>query len=183
MEIGGSFCGFSAAQLWQDFYLWEHMLNEASAGLVGIVELGTASGGFAIYLETQAKYRGLEFATFDSIDPALDPVDHLFGRPTERRPVPPLPQFQKVELLKQGAAPEVLRCLDHGPVALLCDNGDKALEVSLYGPHLAEGSLCVVHDWQREFFPADVPEYLAELHGGLCDELGAWSRVFERVAA
>lgn len=176
-DINGTFCGFRATQVWQDFWLWEQILNDTADTLVGIVELGTAYGGFSLFLQMQAWHRRLEFATFDSVDHAYDPLDQLFGRPTTRPQRAPLVFFYKTELLSEPAL-EVKRWLDHGPVILFCDNGNKAKEVRLYGPLLAPGSLCVVHDWKREIFPEDIPPWLTEVYGDLCDQIGSWSRVF-----
>ena len=177
--LGGSFCGYGATQLWQDFWLWEHLLNRHS-GLRRIVELGTAYGGFSLYLATQARYRNLTFHTFDSIDHATAPLDQLFGRPDERPRAAPLgDSFKRVELVRDGPATEVTTLLGV-PVALFCDNGDKVREVALYAPLLTPSSLCVVHDWQTEIDEEDIPDCLEERYGELCDEIGAMSRVFER---
>ena len=180
-RLSTGFCGYPATQLLADYWLWEHILNETS-GLTAIVELGTAYGGFSLFLATQAHYRGLGFGTFDSIDHATAPLEQLFGRPAQRPPVAPLGEaFRRVELVKDDAATEVLAMLGGGPVALFCDNGHKAQEVAIYSPHLATGSLCVVHDWGEEIGPVDVPLHLQERYGALCDEIGSMSRVFERV--
>jgi cephalosporin hydroxylase len=178
-QLSLSFCGYGATQLLVDYWLWEQLLNETQ-DLVGIVELGTAYGGFSLYLETQASHRGMFFRTFDCTDHATEPIDRLFGRPDSRPPVAPLGTFQRVELLRNGPAPQVTSWLSRGPVALFCDNGHKAQEVALYAPLLAPGSLCVVHDWLTEIGPEDIPGYLEERYGALCEEISSMSRVFER---
>ena len=36
----------------------------------------------------------------------------------------------------------------------------------------------MVHDWNVEFMPDDVPDGVVEVYGDLCDELGSLTRVF-----
>jgi len=175
-DLGGSFCGYPACQVWADFYLWERLLND-HPDLQGIVELGTAYGGFALYLKTQAEHRGLTFVTFDCIDHATAPQEQLFGRPAERPRAAPLTDvFMRADVLRDVSA--VAPALRGRQVALLCDNGDKRREVALYTPLLMSGSLLIVHDWLEEIGPDDMPAGLVERYGEFCDEIGSMSRVF-----
>lgn len=158
---GVSFGGIGCAQFWCDFVLWEALLN-SNPHLKGIIELGSWEGGFSRYLYAQAEARGMMFATFDSIWPQMPP-----------------PEFRQMDIYRypekiaQVAAEEML-----GPVALFCDGGNKPRELKQFPPLLPEGSIFVVHDWGTETLPGDVPDFLEELYGDYCDEIGSISRVF-----
>ncbi len=157
-----SFFGVPCGQLWADFYLWELLLNRHPE-LKAIAEVGSWQGGFSRYLAVQAEGRGLEFRTWDVIEP---------------EPAPP--GFVKLDVF---ADPDpIIRFLNiWEPVLLLCDGGNKPRELRTFAPHIGAG-LVVVHDWQTEIGPDDVPDYMEEVYGAMCDELGSMSRVF-RVAA
>lgn len=164
-----SFGGIRALQTWADFLLWELVLN-AHYELAGIAELGTAEGGFALYLHAQAQARRLEFRTYD-------------------RQAPPtgIPCFEELDVFANAGK---VRAQLPSPGILFCDNGDKPREVALYAPLLRAGELLVVHDWSdegkghgaAEIGPADIPaDLLRMVHEDICLELGADSRVFVRI--
>jgi hypothetical protein len=162
----GSFCGIPASQIWEDFYLWEMLLNqrekEALEGksypLNAIVELGTWQGGFSRYLACQARERGMLFRTYD-----IEPVD--------------APGFVKADIF---AAQERIGAWlgKQGPLVLLCDNGDKPRELRTFPQYLDPWSLVVVHDWGTEVHPEDVPDTLYPLYEEFCEDIGSMSRVF-----
>lgn len=156
---GVSFGGVGCAQFWCDFLLWEALLN-SNPQLRGIVELGTWEGGFSRYLYAQAEARGLTFATFDVIQPEFPP-----------------PEFARLDIYRY---PEAIAQVaeEMGPVALFCDGGNKPRELKMFPPLMPDGSIFVVHDWGTETPPTDVPDFLEELYGDYCDEIGSISRVF-----
>lgn len=154
-----SFGGVTMAQYWVDLLLWEAILN-TNAQLKGIVELGTWEGGMARYLFAQAQARRMWFVTFDVIQPA-DPPPEFVRADIYRYP----------EVVEQAAAAM-------GPVALLCDGGNKPRELQLFPPLMPDGSIFVVHDWLTETQPTDVPDFLVEVYGDYCDDIGSISRVF-----
>ena len=154
-----SFGGIPAAQVVQDYYLWEWLLND-NPQLRGIVELGTWEGGFAIYLAAQARWRGLAFRTYD-----IRPPEHE------------IPGFIQLDIFREAEqVGGYLRALD--PVVVLCDGGNKARELKTFHPYLSEQSLLVVHDWGTEIQPEEVPDGLTMLHGDLYERYGSMSRVF-----
>ena len=154
-----SFAGVPAAQVVQDYYLWEYLLNE-NPQLRGIVELGTWEGGFSLYLAAQARYRGLSFTTYD-----IRPPEHE------------IPGFVQLDIFREAE-----RIGDHlrreDPVVLLCDGGNKAREVKTFSQYLSSESLMVVHDWGTEIQPEEVPDGLSMLYGDLFERYGSMSRVF-----
>lgn len=172
-DLASSYCGIDATQAWVDFYLWDRLLDMHP--VEGIVELGTAWGGFSLFLAHQARARGITFKTFDNVDHRTAGPDQTFGAKSARA-ADLGDAFEQADILAE--ADRVAAHIVGRRVALLCDNGDKPAEVALYAPMLEAGSVCVVHDWLTEIGPGDIPACLAEVHGELCDELASASRVF-----
>jgi hypothetical protein len=157
-----SFGGVTCAQYWVDFMLWESILN-TNPHLLGIIELGTWEGGFSRYLYAQAQARSIKFATYDVVVPQLS--------------VAP-PFFVQLDIYRYPERIEQVGKVMGGPVALFCDGGNKPRELRTFPPLMPEGSIIVVHDWGTETMPTDVPDFLEELYGQYCDEIGSMSRVF-----
>ena len=157
-----SFGGVPAAQCVQDYYLWEWILND-NPQLRGIVELGTWEGGFSLYLAAQAGCRGLSFRTYDVTAPARE-----------------IPGFVQLDIFhKADEIGEYLR--REGPVALLCDGGNKARELKTFSRYVTPEGIMVVHDWGTEIQPEEVPDGLTMAYEDTFERYGSMSRVF-RVA-
>lgn len=154
----GTFCGINHGQNEGAFLLWERLLNEHDE-LKSIVELGTYQGGFAIFLNTQADVRGIQFTTFDVMAPIYW-----------------LPAYQQVDIFENRAA--VTSALNPRPTLLFCDNGDKPREVEVFAGHLEEGDLLVVHDWGDEIEDDAIPEGFEPLHVEWSEELDPITRIF-----
>ena len=154
-----SFGGQPLAQYLCDFMVWELVLNN-NPQVKGIVELGTYKGGFSWFLDAQARARGIDFITYDILAPDVEP-----------------PGFNKMDIYRHsdlvGFAARAM-----GPVALLCDGGNKPRELKLFSPLCAPGSVFLVHDWGTEMLETDVPDFLEELYGEFCDSIGSVTRVF-----
>lgn len=155
---GTTLFGHSMSQTWEDVEMYERLLN-AHPELTNIVELGTAEGGLSIYLNYQCFVRGMTFKTFDVV-----------------RPAGPIPNWQRMDVLRE--VDEIVRWFEH-PLLLVCDNGNKPLEVSLYAPRLRRGDLLAVHDWDVEICADDIPTTLRMVHENWCQSM---TRVFERIA-
>lgn len=153
-----SFGGVTCAQYWVDFMVWEAVLN-TNPELKSIIEIGTWQGGFSRYLWAQAELRGMFFATYDSIQPDVEP-----------------PCFQRLDVYR---FPELVAAgAPDGPLALFCDGGNKPRELKTFPQLMPEGSIILVHDWGTETVRADVPDTLEELYGDYCDEVGSITRIF-----
>lgn len=155
-----SFGGVGAAQILADYWLWEALLN-GEPQLTGIVELGTAKGGFALYLAAQADARDLFFRTYDVV------------APTRR-----IPGFVRCDIFAQ-ASDIGIHLQRRNPLVLFCDGGNKPREIKTFSRFLTPESLIVVHDWGTEMQKEDVPENVTEVYGHLCDEIGSMSRCFK----
>ncbi len=175
-----TFGGYVSFQAPQDYFLWEHLLND-TAELKAILEFGTAYGGFALYLKIQSDLRGIEFHTFDHQDCDLVPFEEMWDHPVKRMGVAPQirPHMKIIDLLDHPQL-EVLELIVDRRIALFCDNGNKIREVELYAPAMFPGSLLIVHDWGTEIGPENIPSYFSPLYEDLCDEIGSLSRVFRK---
>jgi hypothetical protein len=161
-ELGAtSFAGVRMAQYWCDLYLWEVVFNSHPDAVL-VVELGSFSGGLSAYLESQCRYRGMEFRCYDVIEPEL-----------------PIEGFEQKDIFRFKDEIIGLMADAGGPVILFCDNGNKPRELRDFTQQLPEGSVVLVHDWGTEAMPSDVPEWLYEVYGDLCDEIGSITRCFQ----
>lgn len=140
--------------------VWELVLNN-NPQIKGIVELGTYQGGFSWVLDAQARARGIEFRTYDIIQPDVEP-----------------PGFTKLDFYRYpervwwgGKADD--------PIALFCDGGNKPRELRAFPQMCPEGSVFLVHDWGTETLPEHVPDFLEEIHGEFCDDIRSATRVFK----
>ena len=154
-----SFGGVQASQILADYWLWEAILN-GEKETKGIVELGTAKGGFSLFLAAQAQARDIWFRTYDVVTPT-------------RR----IPGFVQCDIY--AMATEIgIHLQRHDPIVLFCDGGNKPRELKTFSPYLTPKSLIVVHDWGTEVLRKDVPPNVTEIYGQLCDDLGSMSRCF-----
>ena len=154
-----SFGGVQASQILADYWLWEAILN-AEKDTKGIVELGTAHGGFSLFLAAQANLREIFFRTYDVVPPA-------------RR----IPGFVQCDIY--AMATEIgVHLQRHDPIVLFCDGGNKPRELKTFSAYLTPKSMIVVHDWGTEMLKSDIPGNVVEVYGELCDELGSMSRCF-----
>jgi hypothetical protein len=156
-----SFGGVVAAQRFCDFYLWEGLLNSHPEVQGGIVEVGTFNGGMSLFLSAQAEARGVPFDTYDIVEP-------------ERQ----IPGFTRLDVFEQ--IDHMRAVLEGEALFLLCDGGDKPRELREIAPLTEPGSIVVVHDWLTEVYPADVPDFLEEIHADFSEAIGSMSRVFRR---
>jgi hypothetical protein len=133
-----------ALQAREDLEAWEWFLGEARPR--GALELGTASGTFARWLNKRVSWlRTIDVARPDRRTPGFLRLD-VWSRP------------EKVHDLI-AKAPR--------PFVLYCDDGNKQLEVETFGPSLRTGDYLAVHDVGTEFFPEQMPAGYEELvvHG------------------
>jgi cephalosporin hydroxylase len=158
-----SFGGIPMAQFWCDIYLWEAVLN-SNTHLKRIVELGTWMGGFSLFLQMQAEARDMTFFTYDSIVFREDVTKNL--------PFTKLDIWANIDFLGDLMSKEA--------TLLFCDNGNKPRELKTFAPYLTSDSIVIVHDWMTETFPKDIPDYLEEIYGDFCDDIGSISRVFRK---
>lgn len=164
-----TFAGAGMAQTWNDLALWEAFLDRHR--IASFVELGTWRGGMAVFLAVQCRARGIRFVSVDWDTGQIQRPDLLQDLAAE---------VLAVDLHSgEGAVrmKDILAALPR-PLLLFCDDGDKRLEVSTFGPCLQSGDLLAVHDWLAEIGPEDVPgEYLPVMVGE-CEATRSLTRFF-----
>ena len=170
-----SFLGCQAIQFNVDFLVWERVLN-TRRDLRSIIEFGSGSGGFSLYLALQAYQRDMQFATFDlwKTHSAETRLGKLLG----------MSEHCYAGDLFDGSARRVINELPH-PLILLCDNGEKPREFREFAPLLKAGDIIAVHDFGNEFGEADVLPNLRLLVAPLmhteCETMGSLTRFWNRV--
>lgn len=158
IEPGTTFAGCEMAQTWVDLQLYEKILNDRS-DLKCIIELGTGQGGLSQFFNAQAVARGLEFHNFDHLE-----ADKA------------VPCWHQIDVLADSV--RVMEFFAH-PMLLLCDNGNKPLEVKIYSPILRVGDLLAVHDWGVEISDSDIPDALFMVYQEWSHSL---TRIFQVIA-
>jgi len=165
------FCGIPISQWWDDLLLWECFLNRHK--IDALVELGTGSGGMSLFLCVLAAHYGFSFTTIDILGhPKLDesPLARLLDI-----------DAYTCDVFSCRAKDIVARLVGscEKPIALFCDNGKKRREVKEYVPILRDGDFVVVHDWGKEFRPADVLDEmkLVVAHPANIESLTRWFRI------
>ena len=154
-QLYSTFCSYNMTQSWADMYFWELLLNETKVD--AIIELGTAWGGFSLFLSTQAKMRGCKFHTFDCVDHRTAKEDECFGQ-RKLKSYDLGNEFMCLDVFANKDVVEKTIML-YNKIVLFCDDGNKPKEIQLYGPCLKSGSICCVHDFGMEIFVKDIPEY------------------------
>lgn len=151
--VGGniaSFLGIDMAQYWMDLFIWEHFLNDHPLKL--LLEFGTGHGGMSLFLALQCAQRGIKFMTFDNIRPqkADSPVAKMVDLQGS---------FRHVDVFSDDVLNTVTGALDQygHPACMFFDDGDKPREWRRFAPHAAIGDYLVVHDWETEAKPGDLP--------------------------
>lgn len=165
--------GQRACQTWNDVAAWERFFNAHRAK--SVLELGTWTGGFALWLLLQCTQRDMAFRTIDTAPaPACDT---LLGKKLDLAG-----RCVHADILANGGAAvlPVIASLPK-PLVLFCDNGKKSQEFQQFVPHLAPGDFVAVHDWQTEFGEGDVDPVRGLLAHIDMDEGRTMSRWWRRV--
>lgn len=111
-----------------------------------IVDLGTAEGGFSLFLLEE--FKPSEFYTYDN---------RKYYKPKELDEY-----FEQLDIFMDIAKiGEIIR--KEGRTVLFCDNGKKVLEFRWLFPYLKKGDIIAAHDWDSEIRDKDVKEFLPHL--------------------
>jgi len=125
-------------QYWADLPLWELLFNEHE--IQTVIELGTAQGGFSLFLKMQCLVRGMDFHTID-------------------RKAYPLPEILQADFVQGDfwQSDDLSDWLQFGqrPLLLSVDGGCKRREFAAFVPWLEPGDYVAVHDYGTEFTARD----------------------------
>lgn len=144
MTVGTTCFGHPFSQDWQDLFIWEMFFQ--TRPIKSLIELGTGNGGMSVFFAIQAFNRDIKFATFDN-QKFFDFSHGVAGLLGLNQ------MFFHYDIFEDPGL-TVLRDMilkTPHPLALFCDNGDKAREWRTFGPLLIPGDYIVVHDWGTEF--------------------------------
>lgn len=167
--------GQRACQTWNDVAAWERFFNTYPAR--SFLELGTWTGGFALWLLLQCTQRDMAFRTIDTAPAPAPACDTLLGKKLDLAG-----RCVHADILANGGAAvlPIIASLPK-PLVLFCDNGKKSQEFQQFVPHLAPGDFVAVHDWQTEFGEGDVDPVRGLLAHIDMDEGRTMSRWWRRV--
>jgi len=167
------------ARPWVDVQTIEHFLSEKWP--VTVIELGTGTGAFSVYLATYCWFNGFSFHTFDTHKLSDLPFHEMNGRCVEA--VSRLDgNYHREDVFSTEISDfirDIVRASD-GPALLYCDNGDKPREIKEYKDALRIGDFLGVHDFGFEVTEEDVPDNFS--HPSLFEDLGSTNRILERVS-
>jgi len=139
-----TFFGEEFAQNKDEFFAWEILFRNYK--FKRFLEIGTWSGGFALYVHLLCKAKGAEFYTFDIKPYKNSDIKKYFDFDTN---------FYLCDVFKKrGDIKAILK--KEGRTILFCDGGDKRKEFKLFSPSLKKGDIVVVHDWGIEIGEKDI---------------------------
>lgn len=174
------FLGVSMMQQWVDLVVWENLLS-ANKDLQAVIELGTSAGGMALFLRLQTLQRGMQFWTFDiNRPPEVDT-----GEVAKRLGLAGC--FRQADLLSDTGQVQVIEFLGDPllhPLLLFIDLFKPRMFDDL-APHLQEGDIVGVHDFNGQFFQKHTEVMKGRLAPYLfkpCEELGGITRFWKVVA-
>lgn len=170
-----SYAGILMERKWADFFTTEVFLAHERPRTV--IELGTGSGAFSIYLASYCYMVRGGFFTFDI---------HLKGGPSKRVNYRTLGLIRRLggryharDVFDGGTQTLIRQLIARGGVTLIyCDDGDKPREVWTYAGCLKPGDFIGIHDYNSEIFPRDLEGLIAE---GVCEQ---WhEELFEKTSS
>jgi len=163
-----SFLGVTSQQSYADFIAWEIFFNRYKIN--SMIELGTGNGGMALYFLLQAMQRGFSFKTWDIRLPKQILTTRLYITLKFSNHYFQADAFESVEIINASFSSTTL---------LYCDNGDKPKEVAIFSPYLTNGDYLAVHDWGKEIFAEQIPDYCKPLMIEESINLGSITRFFQ----
>lgn len=129
-----------------------------------MVEIGTQSGNFSLYLYLFSLTKIAQFQTYD----VKDQIDRTFVKDL----LGFRNHFQELDVFKH--IEEVAELLSRpGKTVLFCDGGDKEREFNTFVPFLKPGDIVAVHDWGTEVHKKNLNlDSVDELEPKLCEQEG-----------
>lgn len=168
--LNGTFLGRKMMQTERAVWLWEKILSQIE--FKRIVEIGTSSGNFSLYLFLLCIESGARFYTYDK--------RHYLSKLVTKR-------FKNISLVKEltnfGGYFSKLNVFENeklvadviqqeGKTILFCDGGNKIREYNTFVKYLKNGDIVVVHDWMSEIFPEQLEYKLEPIFAEECKEEG-----------
>jgi hypothetical protein len=169
-----TFLGGGCSQTGAAFACWEALLQNRH--FARIIDLGTCSGNFSIYLALWCQRRKSEFYTYDIIEwqQIRDSKHSEFDIYAEEFKAPLLDSFKRVDVQSVDMVKEIGALIQRtGCSVVFCDNGSKPEEVRLFAPFLKKDDIIAVHDWGSEISEVNIRgKGLQQIHTDITDEEG-----------
>lgn len=133
---------FAGIPLCCNYYVFDIMsrLIDENPQIKGIVEMGTHTGGMAVYLGLCGIQKGITVNTWEITKQISKETDTMLDK---------LGVIQHVFDVF-AYSEKVIEQINKEPIYFLADGGDKKRELALFVPHLVRGSIVSVHDWGME---------------------------------
>ena len=144
-EWGSRFCNVKLASNYFVFDIMSRHLAE-NPQITRIVEIGTHTGGMALYLGMEAVRMGIEFHTWDIEKQTTEDTDKILNK---------LGVIQHIGDAFEKES-EIMEMISKEPTYLLCDGGNKHREVEMFAKYLPENSIISTHDYGQEIFSEDL---------------------------
>jgi len=173
---------FAGVPLWQwpiEVVVWEYALRALAPDIKRIIELGTFHGGLSLYLWLWAVNLGIVYDGYDMARPSI--LDTPLGKLTcGEEDINSCFHTLDIHGVGQG---EILTLLNSDEkILLVCDDGNKRLEVWNFGAALRPGNYLAVHDWMAEIKPEDIdPSKFAPHLDDITSGIGSLWRFFKRL--
>ena len=147
----GSYLGVPVQREWHDIETIEGFLHTEWPSVV--IELGTGTGAFSLYLASYCFAHGFKFRTYD-----LGDKPHPHQRPNARclEAVVRLGGEVRIADVFDPEIVEEIGLALRDPCLVYCDNGDKPREIQTYAPLIPVGSFIGVHDFGTEVSQGDI---------------------------
>lgn len=140
-EWGSQFAG---VRLSCNYFVFDIMSKHLSENpqIKKIVEIGTSTGGMALYLGMEAARMGIELHTWNIVKETTPETDKILNR---------LGVIQHIGDVfeHESSMAEMIR---DQPTYLLADGGNKHRETETFVPYLQPDSLFSTHDYGQEIF-------------------------------
>lgn len=126
-----------------------------------IIEIGTAGGGWSIFLKEHSMKMGASFITYD-----------IQNNPKKRDEFTSLNiDFRLKDVLEPDVILEIQNLIyNSGRVALFCDGGDKIQEFNLFSSMLRTGDFILAHDYSPTY------QYLTDV---MRSEYWGWGEIMD----
>ena len=156
MKRTPSLFGLKMQQTWTGLFVFEKLLNE-NPKIRSIVEIGSGHGALSLYLALWAAFRKGRFITVELVKDKVrtrDMFKMLKGSGLDVRAVGGFDAHNQENIRKLISRGRIGK----EPMLVLCDGGDKKLEISLVAPFLRKGDVLMGHDYGKEIDDSAIPD-------------------------
>ena len=140
-EWGSSFCNVKLACNYFVFDIMSRHLAE-NPQIKRIVEIGTSTGGMALYLGMEAVRMGIEFHTWNIVKETTPETDKILDRLGVIQHIGDVFEHEKM----------IAELFSGQPVYYVEDGGNKYRGVETFTKYLEKDSLLSTHDYSQEIF-------------------------------